>query len=89
MSNANFIVIQSNPNQKGGFVTKLQRKTVVVHPIFGEKTKSETYYISASKQIEVGRELPATILNEFTVRENEMVNPNTGETFMGKWLTLK
>ena len=84
----NFKVIQSNPNSKGGFVTKLQRQTVVNHPIFGDKTKSETFYISASKQLTVGDEIPEEALKDFKVRENKMINPDTGEEFMGKWLTL-
>ena len=83
-----FVVIQSNPNAKGGFVTKIQRKTQVEHPIFGIKEKSETFYISASKQLEKGFSISEADIKGFKVREHEMVNPNSGETFMGKWLTL-
>lgn len=85
-----FITTQSNPNQKGGYVTKLVRETIVKDPIFGEKTKKETLYISGSKQIPNDTEVPAEhIENNFVVREHEMMNPDTGEVFMGKWLHLK
>lgn len=84
-----FKAIQSNPNQKGGFVTKFQREIIVEHPLFGIKKKSETYYVSGSKQIQVDLEVSQKdLFNGMTVREHEMVNPSTGETYIGKWLSL-
>lgn len=87
--NAAFKVISSNPNSKGGFVTKLQRETVVKDPIFGNKTKKETYYISGTNQLK-----PETMIGEanlfpaYRVEQHQMLNPETGDTFMGKWLHL-
>ena len=88
--NTNFKVLQSNPNQSGGFVTKLQRTTFDDDPIFGQKKKTETYYISGSKEVEKDTEIPATaIFPKYRVEEREGVNPGTGESIMMKWLHLK
>ncbi len=84
----NFEVISSNPNSKGGFVSKLASKSTVEHPIFGAKQKSLTYYISASKQLKIGSKVKESDLSMFIIKEHEMINPATGETFMGKWLHL-
>lgn len=84
-----FKALQSNPNSKGGFVTKLQSETVVQDAIFGDKVKKETYYISGSKQVEIGQAVPESALfPKFKVVEHEMLNPETGEVFQGKWLHL-
>lgn len=85
-----FRVIQSNPSNEGkSFVTKLVRETTVNHPVFGNKVKKETYYISGSNQIAKDTEITEDqLFPAFKVVEHPMVNPNTGETFMGKWLHL-
>ncbi len=83
-----FKVISSNPNSKEGFVTKLSCLTKVNHPIFGEKTKSETYYISGTKQVTV----PEVQLNigDFRVAEYPFVpDITTGEVINLKWLHIK
>ena len=89
-----FIIIQSNPNSTGGFVTKLQNKVSVETP-FGIKVKSETYYVSGSKQMiteaEIATGTPKGItvdMSMFKIGEHEMLNPSNGELFMGKWLHL-
>lgn len=89
-----FVVTQSNPNQKGGFVTKMVRETIVKDPIFGDKTKKETLYISSSKQVEEGTEVPQKHIDEhFNIVEHpsEMLDEKTGEiiTMNLKWLHLK
>ena len=81
-----FKIIQSNPNSKGGFVTKLQNRITVVTP-FGDKTKSETYYVSGSKQMAPDADISID-MSMFKVGEHEMSNPATGEIFMAKWLHL-
>lgn len=89
MSNIAFKVISSNPNQKGGFVTKLQRETVVSDPLFGDKKKRETFYISGTKQVAIDTLVPnSNLFPTYRVEEHKMVNPETGEEFMGKWLHL-
>lgn len=88
MSNIAFKVVQSNEKstKPGEFITKINRKIVVATP-FGDKSKSETYYIAGNKHIKEG-----TMINEgdifpaMRVQEYPMVNPDSGETFMGKWL---
>ena len=82
----NFNIIQSNPNSKGGFVTKLQQKTTVVTP-FGDKDKVVTYYVSGSKQMTPDTKI-AIDMAMFKIGEHEMSNPSTGEIFMAKWLHL-
>lgn len=89
-----FIIIQSNPNSTGGFVTKLQNKVAVETP-FGVKQKSETYYVSGSKQMitdaEIALGTPKAIavdMTMFKVVEHPMINPSNNEEFMGKWLHL-
>lgn len=85
----NFKVIQSNPNSKGGFVTKLQCETTINHPIFGLKSKKETYYISGSKQLDAGVEISLDVNKEFKVSEYPFHSEETGETIQLKWLHLK
>lgn len=85
----NFIVMSSNPNSKGGFVTKMQREIKVEDPIFGTKVKKETYYISGSVQVQEGTEIKEShIFPRYKVQEYPMINPETHEEFMGKWLHL-
>ena len=82
-----FKVIQSNPNSKGGFVTKMQCETTVGDAIFGDKVSTLTYYISGTKQVPVDMMIPESALfPKYKVTEHPMVNPSTGEEFMGKWL---
>jgi hypothetical protein len=83
----NFKVIQSNPNSKGGFVTKIQSEIIVSDVIFGDKVSTLTYYISGTKQVPVDMMIPESALfPKYKVVEHPMVNPTTGEEFMGKWL---
>jgi hypothetical protein len=81
-----FTVKSSNPNQKGGFVTTINRKTTV-DTIFGTKEKSETYYVSGSKQLAVDQEIDIN-LSDWKIQEHTMKNPETGEEYQGKWLHL-
>lgn len=82
-----FKTIQSNPNQKGGFVTKLQTEVLVKDALFGDKLKKETYYISGTKQVPLGTEVKESdIFPKYRVEEHPMINPDTQEEFMGKWL---
>jgi len=84
-----FVATQSNPNSKGGFVTKLQAETIIKSAIFGDKVKKETYYISGSKQVDVGTKIQESELFPlYKVQDHEMINPQSGEVFMGKWLHL-
>lgn len=85
-----FVVIQSNPSNEGkSFVTKLQRETIVSDEIFGDKKKTETYYISGTKQLKAGQEIPHNALfPKFKVVEHPAVNPSTGEEITLKWLHL-
>ena len=89
-----FKVIQSNPNQKGGFVTKMQRETVVEDSIFGAKTKKETLYVSGSKVVEAGVEVSDEhIKANYRIEEHpsEMIDDKTGNKIVMnlKWLHLK
>lgn len=87
--NNKFIVLQSNPNSTGGFVTKLQREIAVSDEVFGDKNKRETYYISGTKQLEKGVQIDEKhLFPKYKAVEHPMVNPITGEEFMGKWLHL-
>lgn len=86
---SNFKVIQSNPNAKGGFVTKIQRETIVADAIFGDKVKKETYYISGTKQVPVDTEVPASHIAQYRVEQHPGVNPSTGEEIMLNWLHCK
>lgn len=81
-----FTVISSNPNKTGGFVTKLQTETIVSDEIFGDKKAKLTYYISGSLQVPIGKIIPEAVISKYAVQEHSMLNPETGETFMGKWL---
>lgn len=85
----NFKVISSNPNKKDGFVTKIHRETTVKHPIFGNKVKRETYYISGTTQLAVDSEIPGNVLEDFRVQERQMLLEDTGEIIPLKWLHLK
>jgi hypothetical protein len=82
-----FKVVQSNANSKGGFVTKMQCETIVADAIFGDKVSKLTYYISGTKEVAVGTEIPESALfPKYKIKEHPMLNPSTGEEFMGKWL---
>lgn len=92
MSNIAFKVVQSNEKntKKGEFITKLQRETVIKDEFFGEKKKTETLYIAGTKQVELGTMIPAKHIEEnYRVQEYPMLNPESGEEFMGKWLHVK
>ena len=82
-----FKVVSNNPNSKGGFVIKMQSETVTPDAIFGDKVSTVTYYISASIQVAIDTEIPESALfPKYKVVEHPMLNPKTGEEFMGKWL---
>lgn len=84
-----FIVLSSNPTNKDTFVTKLQHEEIINDEIFGEKRKKTTYYISGTNQIDIGKKIPESYLfPKYKVEEHPMVNPQTGESFKGKWLHL-
>lgn len=84
-----FEATQSNPNSKKGFVTKLVHQEIIKDEIFGDKKKTITYYISGSKQVKVGTVIPEShLFPKFKVMEHPMINPETNEEFMGKWLHL-
>lgn len=90
VNNIAFKVIQSNEKETkpGNFITKINR-TITVSTPFGDKTKSETYYIAGTKQIKEGTMISHdSIFPAMSVKEYPMINPNTGEEFMGKWLHL-
>ena len=85
-----FIIESSNPNQTGGFVTKLSR-TETVETEFGSKTKKETYYVSGSKQMEKGKSI-AIDLDSWRIAEYPFElteGENAGSVIMLKWLHLK
>ena len=82
-----FKVVSNNDNSKGGFVIKMQSEILVADAIFGDKKSTVTYYISASRKVEIGTEIPESALfPKYKIKEHPMLNPSTGETFMGKWL---
>ena len=83
-----FAIAQSNPTTKGTFVTKLVCETKVNHPIFGEKSKKETYYISGNKQLVAGEVIKLDVEKEFNVIERPYESPE-GEVVMLKWLSIK
>lgn len=87
-----FIVASSNPNQKGGFVTKMVSKTIVEHPIFGKKEAKLTYYISAEKQIKLGTKIKESdLFPVYRIEEHEGVipeGPEAGKVITLKWLHL-
>lgn len=87
MATKSFKIVSSNPNSKGGFVTKLQN-SVTVSTIFGDKTKSETYYVSGPRQMPIGESVDLD-LNEWGIVTYPFTNPETGEVIDLKWLTLK
>lgn len=84
-----YAVAQSNPTTKGTFVTKLVCETKINHPIFGEKSKKETYYISGTKQLGAGEVIKLDVDKEFNVIERPYENPDNGEVVMLKWLSIK
>lgn len=85
-----FTVVKSTEKETkpGNFITKINR-TITVETPFGSKTKSETYYIAGTKSIKEGTVIAYdSIFPAMVVAEYPMVNPSTGEEFMGKWLHL-
>ncbi len=88
MTNVTFNVVSSNPNQKNGFVTKINRETSVATP-FGVKTKKETYYVSGSTQLKPNEKVDVDI-DMFRIQEYGFVpDIQTGEVITLKWLHLK
>jgi hypothetical protein len=82
-----FKALKSTPNKTGGFVTKLQAETIIPDAIFGDKIGKTTYYISGSKKVPVDTLIPESALfPKYKITEHEMINTETGESFMGKWL---
>lgn len=88
MSNIAFKVVQCNQKETkpGEFITKINREIKVNTP-FGEKKKSETYYIAGNKEVKIGTMIKEEdIFPMMRVQEYPMLNPDSGEEFMGKWL---
>ena len=83
-----FIVISSNPTKTGNFVTKVQCKTE--DQIFG-KVKSETYYISGSKQLVPEATVSLNIERDWSITEREtpFTDDKTGDPIKIKWLSIK
>ena len=83
----NFNVIASNPNKKGGFVTKIQH-SVVSDDVFGMRHQ-ETYYVSGTKQVAVGTVISLDV-DKFRIATYPYVpDTTTGEVINLKWLHLK
>jgi hypothetical protein len=82
----NLKVIQCNEKETepGNFIVKLQTKELV-ETFFGTKEKSLTYYVKSSVAFDVNSTLEVP-MEQFRVQEHEMLNPATGDKFMGKWL---
>ena len=83
----NFNVIASNPNKKGGFVTKIQI-SVVSDDVFGMRHQ-ETYYVSGTKQVAVGTVVPLDIDTYRVAVYPYVPDASTGEVINLKWLHLK
>ena len=82
----NFEIISSNPSNEGKtHVTKLQTKSVV-ETAFGTKETQETYYVSASKQMPIGRKMRIDLATWNVVERQFEVD---GKTINCKWLHLK
>lgn len=80
-----FIVQSSNATTRNTFVTKLVHKDGA-DEIFG-KSKSETYYISGTKQLAKGAEIAEDYLfPRFKVQTYEFVSPKDGVVMNLKWL---
>lgn len=84
-----WIVTQVNPNSKGGFVVKMQRTLVLQSKLFGAKESKETSYISVPENVAVGTSIPTAELREFELQAHPMINPATGEEFIGYWWHIK
>ena len=81
-----FKVLQCNKTEKGNYITKLNRKITAETP-FGTKEVSETYYVSGTKEMPKDSLIAHnTIFPLMRIKEHQMVNPDSGEAFMGKWL---
>lgn len=86
-----FVVEQSNPNDKGGFVTKLVSETEVDLGVLGKKIKKETCYISTTAQPKENTKVELD-MDMFRIQEYPFIIPegeNEGEEIMLKWLHLK
>lgn len=83
-----FKVIQSNPTEKGTFVTKLQRESLINHPLFGEKRKQETYYVSGGKQVPEGTEISYDDLMRGMRVVSREFETEEGEKMILKWLSI-
>ena len=87
-----FTVVTCNPNEKGGFVFKLE--VVELAKVFGmTKSVKRTYYIGGMPEaVEVGTEFEEEMDN-FEVKEYDYTfrNEETGndETIQLKWLHVK
>lgn len=87
-----FTVVSCNPNQKEGFVFKLE--TIEEAKAFGMTKKiKRTYYIGGMPEaVEVGAEFEEE-LNNFEIKERsyDIINDETGntETIWLKWLHVK
>lgn len=81
-------VISSNPSNEGTtHVTKMLCVTEIPDELFGVKLKKETLYMSAPNKLEIGLDIPETkLFPKYKIVEHPMINPETNEEFMGKWL---
>lgn len=76
-------VIRVMPNGKGGFLTKLVRKTIVHN-----SQKKEVFFVSGSKHPTVGKSIEID-MEIFKIKKNEHINHDTGEVLVINWLNLK
>ena len=82
-----FTVISSNPNQEGGFVTKI-RHSFEKKTEFGMKKSVLTLYVSGSEQLTEGNKVQINP-QDWTIKEYPYALPDTGEIVNLKWLHLK
>jgi hypothetical protein len=87
--NTPWTVVQTNPNAKNGFVVKMQRTLVLQSKLFGAKESKETSYISVPENVPVGTKIQVAELREFQLQEHPMLNPATGEEFIGYWWHIR
>lgn len=83
-----FKVLQCNEKQTkpGEYITKIFREIAVNTP-FGVKKAKETYYIAGTTAVKVDTMISyGDIFPLMKVEEHPMINPDTGEEFMAKWL---
>jgi hypothetical protein len=96
MSNLkSFVVIKSTASKNGGFMTKLQHKSIVATEIEGlgkvYNNHQETYFMKTEAQAEVNKEIKLP-LDRFNIVERDYMIPegdNVGEIIKIKQLIVK